>query len=269
MSQRLAQENICCAHIALAREDHVRIGRTQTSNFPCHESFSRGQLKSKGGGQLSIHHCADLDSIETIFRTIVSVNQLSLYGYLRDMWRVWSPSRKSGCNQVPQLVLNVIKTEVLLNSDDQDLQLQQFGGRIEKFSQHHRLSQICMDAGFLNVVEIGHYFMKKEFSQLTDAVACREYTLPRHEEASQPKGTIQEDTKIGPVLEVATCCLYGINAVEIWIWSVNRDNTHSSVRISLGLNKLVTNLSHNEQNIQKFSSNNMRKNWMRKILHAD
>ena len=42
-----------------------------------------------------------------------------------------------------------------------------------------------MEAGFLNVVEIGQYFMTKdtaEFSQF-HAVACREYTLPRYEEA--------------------------------------------------------------------------------------
>ena len=48
-----------------------------------------------------------------------------------------------------------------------------------------------MDAEFLNVVEIGQYFTTKdtaEFSQFTDAVACREYTLPRDEDASEPKG---------------------------------------------------------------------------------
>ena len=46
-----------------------------------------------------------------------------------------------------------------------------------------------MDAGFLNVVEIGQYFMTKdteEFSQFR-AVACREYTLPRDEEAITTK----------------------------------------------------------------------------------
>ena len=30
-----------------------------------------------------------------------------------------------------------------------------------------------------------------EVSQFTDSVACREYTLPRDEESSQPKGWIQ------------------------------------------------------------------------------
>ena len=62
-------------------------------------------------------------------------------------------------------------------------------------------------------------------------MACREYTLPR-EEASQPKGWIQGNTKIGPVLEVATSYLHGKYGVEIRIGSVNRDDTHSRVRIS-------------------------------------
>ena len=32
--------------------------------------LSRGQLKIKGGGQLSIHYCADQETITTVFRTI-------------------------------------------------------------------------------------------------------------------------------------------------------------------------------------------------------
>ena len=78
---------------------------------------------------------------------------------------------------------SVIKTNVLLNNHDhahKDLLLQRYGERIEKLSQKDRLSKFCMDAGFLNVVEIGQYFMTKdtaEFSKFTDAVACREYTF--------------------------------------------------------------------------------------------
>ena len=110
------------------------------------------------------------------------------------------------------------------------------GERIEKLSQQDKLSKFCMDAGFLNVVEIGQYFMTTdtaEFSEFTDAVACREYTLPRDEEASETKVWIGGNTKIGPVLEVTTCCLHGKYGVEIRIWSVNRNNTHSWVRIFL------------------------------------
>ena len=43
-------------------------------------------LKSKGCGKLSIHFCADGDTIETVFRTIISVNQLSMfYGAVSDV----------------------------------------------------------------------------------------------------------------------------------------------------------------------------------------
>ena len=67
--------------------------------------------------------------------------------------------------------------------------------------------KFCTDAGFLTTVEVGQYFMTKdteEFSQFTDSVACREYTLPRDEDTSEPKGRIRGNSKIGPVLEVTT-----------------------------------------------------------------
>ena len=48
--------------------------------FRATSPVSRGRLKSKGHGKLSIHYAADLETIETIFRIIISVNQLSLYG---------------------------------------------------------------------------------------------------------------------------------------------------------------------------------------------
>ena len=78
-------------------------------------------------------------------------------------------------------------------------------------------------------------------------MACREYTLPRDESSSEPKGWIRGNTKIGPVLEVTTCFLQGKYGVEIRIESINKDNSHSWVRISHGLNKLVTNLNNKDQ----------------------
>ena len=77
-----------------------------------------------------------------------------------------------------------------------------------------------MDAGFISVVDIRQYFMTKDTGDLTQfhAVAYREYTLPRNDGSSQPKGWIQGNTKIGPVLEVTTSCLYGKHGVEIIMW---------------------------------------------------
>ena len=92
----------------------------------------------------------------------------------------------------------------------------------------------------------------EEFSQFTESVTCREYTFPRDEKTSDPKGRIRGNTKIGPVLEVTTSYLQGKYGVEIRIESVIQDFSHSWVRNSHGLHKLVTDLSnkeddHNEQ----------------------
>ena len=108
-----------------------------------------------------------------------------------------------------------------------------------------------MDAGFLRVVEITQYFMTKDTGDMTQfhAMACREHTHPREDGASQPKGWIQGNTQIGTVLEVATNYLHGKHGVEIRIWSLNGDNTHSWVRISHGSNKFVMVINNNETEI--------------------
>ena len=66
-------------------------------------------------------------------------------------------------------------------------------------------------------------------------MACREYTLPRDDPASQAKGWIQGHMRIGPVWK-SRPVKYGI---EIRIWSVNQDNSQSWVRISCGTIKFV------------------------------
>ena len=116
-------------------------------------------------------------------------------------------------------------------------------------SRQDRLSKFCTDAGYLTTVEVAQYFLTKdteEFSQFTDSVACREYTLPRDKSLSEPKGWIRGNTKIGPVLEVTTCCLQGKYGVEIRIESMNKDHSHSWGRISHGSNKMVTDLNNKE-----------------------
>ena len=99
--------------------------------------------------------------------------------------------------------------------------------------------KICTDAGFLKTVEIGQYLMTRhtyEFLQCAKPVTCREYTLPRDESSTDPKRWIRVNTKIGPVLEVTTSCLQGKYGVEIGLEPVNKDNCHSWVRVSHGLN---------------------------------
>ena len=203
--------------------------------------LSRCKLKSKGHGKLSIHFGATQETIETIFRIIVSANQLSLYGAVAEMCeeheslhdRSGRPDKVMG----QSIVLSEIKAEVSLENDDpayQNFLLQRYEERIKSLPQTDRVSKFCMDAGFISVVEVGQYFMTKDNEEQFYAKACREYTLPRNDGSSQPKGWIQGNTKIGPVLEVTTSYLWSKYGVEIRIWSLSGDNTHSWVRLSHG-----------------------------------
>ena len=88
--------------------------------FRATSPLSRGRLRSKGHGKLSIHYAADLETIETIFRIIISANQLSLYGAIAEICEENETlNDRSGKPVVmgqssSSLALSVIKTEVPL-----------------------------------------------------------------------------------------------------------------------------------------------------------
>ena len=71
--------------VRVAESMMIRFKESGHPVFRATSPLSRGTLKSKGGGKLSIHFCADGDTIETVFRTIISVNQLSIYGAVSDL----------------------------------------------------------------------------------------------------------------------------------------------------------------------------------------
>ena len=75
---------------------------------------------------------------------------------------------------------------------------------------------------------------------------CEQDTLLREDGTSQPRGWIQGNTKIGPVLEVTTSCLHGEHGVEIRKFSLSRDNTHSWGVISHGSNEFVMDSNNND-----------------------
>ena len=117
--------------------------------FRATSPLSRGQFKSKSGGKLSIHYCADLETIKTAFRTITSVNQLSLYGAVAEMCEEYETFHDRtgqpvvGGQSSSSFVPSVIKTEVALESDDcahKDLLLQKYG---EQILHGRRISEYC------------------------------------------------------------------------------------------------------------------------------
>ena len=171
--------------------------------------LSRGALKSKVRGKLSFHFAADQDTIDTIYRIILSVNQLSVYEAVAAICEEFEDHQDgTGKPEIlmgQSIVLGKVKAETaLVNENPMNDQIlwQQYIERIESFSPENRVSKFCKEAGFMRVVEVGQYFVTKntgDFRQF-HSVACREYILPRDDSASQPKGWLQGIMRIGPVL---------------------------------------------------------------------
>ena len=211
--------------------------------------LSRGQLKSKGRGKLSIHFTADQDTVDTIYRIILSVNQLSVCGAVAAICEEFEDHQDRTGQPVilvgQSIVLGEVKAETPVHDEDprnDQIIWQQYIQQIESLSPENRLSKFCKEAGFMRVVEVGQYFVTKDTGDFrqSQSVACREYTLPRDDRASQPKGWIQGNMRIGPVLEVTTSFQHFKYGIEIRIESVNQDDSHSWVRISYGTVKYVT-----------------------------
>ena len=175
--------------------------------------LSRGQLKSEGRGKLSIHFAADDFTIDTIFRIILSVNQLSVYGAVAALCEEFE-SHQDGLGKPEilmgqSIVLGEVKAEATLHNENpmnDQIIWQQYIQQVESLSPENKVSKFCKEAGFMRVVEVGQFFVSKNTGSLKQfrSVACRECTLPRDDPTSEAKGWIQGNTRIGPVLEVTT-----------------------------------------------------------------
>ena len=142
------------------------------------------------------------------------------------------------------IVLVEVKAETpLQNANPMNDQIiwKQYIQQIDSLSPENRVSRFCKEAGFMRIVEVGQYLVTKDTGNFRQfrSVACREYTLPRDDSASQSKRWIQGNMRIGPVLEVTTSFQHFKYGIEIRIKSVNQDDSHSWVRISYGTVKYV------------------------------
>ena len=172
--------------------------------------LSRGKLKSKGKGKVSIHFTADQDTVDTIYRIVLSVNQLSVYGAVAALCEEYENHQDSTGEPVilegQSIVLGKIKAEAPAREELEDAKiiLQKYFQQVKSLSPENKLSKFCKEAGFMRVVEVGQYFVTRDAGEFQQTVGCREYTLPRDDKASQPKGWIRGNMRIGPVLEVTT-----------------------------------------------------------------
>ena len=84
----------------IAEEMLLEFAESGHPTFRATTPLSRGQLKSKGRGKLSIHFTADQDTVDTIYRIILSVNQLSVYGAVAALCEEFNQKEITGLDKI-------------------------------------------------------------------------------------------------------------------------------------------------------------------------
>ena len=174
--------------------------------------------------------------IALFFLSISSVSTEQWQHYARNMKKHQDGTGQPVILVEQSIVLGEVKAEVPVHDEesrDDQIIWQQYIQQVESLSPENKLSKFCEEAGFMRVVEVGQYFVTRdagEFKQL-QTVTCREYTLPRDDPASESKGWIRGNMRIGPALEVTISFQHFKYGIEIRIQSVNQDDSHSWVRI--------------------------------------
>ena len=93
----------------------LNIAESQHPVFRASCGLERGEMKSKGKGVKTIHFNGSDETIELILRTIISVNQLSIYGAVADLCKELArdPSSAAKPDANENLESMVIPTEFL------------------------------------------------------------------------------------------------------------------------------------------------------------
>ena len=254
----------------------VGIRRKRTSNFPCYKPIVQRSAEKQGTWKIVDTLLCRFGN-DWNFRKIISVNQLSLYGLVAEMCEEYETLHDRTVRTVVRgrssssFVPSVIKTEMLLDCDDivrKDLLLQQCENELKSYHNETNWANFVWMRDFGVLLRMDSISWRKTLEKFR-AMACREYTQPRDEGAPQPKGWIQGNTKIGPVLEVATCYLHGKYGVEIRIMSLNRQFSLRGRNFSW-----LEQIGHEfEQRRAGNLTSAVRRIcveiWMRVILHAD
>ena len=105
---------------------------------------------------MSIHFTADQDTVDTIYRIILSANQLSIYGAVANRCEEFEALHdRTGEPDVlmgQSIVLGEIKADIPLQNENpshHQILWQQYEERIESLSQESKASKFRMEAGFV------------------------------------------------------------------------------------------------------------------------
>ena len=147
-------------------------------------------------------HCPGVSyTVDTIYRIILSVNQLSVYGAVAAVCEEFEDHQNRTVQPVilvgQSLVLGEVKAEVPVHDEDprnDQIIWQQYIQQVESLSPENKMSKFCKEAEFMRVVEVGQYFVTRDTGDFRQfqSVACREYTFHETTELLNQKGGSKE-----------------------------------------------------------------------------
>ena len=192
--------------------------------FQATSPLGEGELKSKGGGKKTIHCNGSEETVELILRTVISVNQFSIYAAVADLCNEsdldYAESEIRESLVIPIESANANTSSQSSTSSAQGNLLQDCFKKLAELPEDQKLSKLCKDALFLKKIEKGQFFITNEEGSEVVQTACREYTQLRNLTTSRPRGWIRSNTKIGPVLDVKLYPHEGCFCIDFMIESV-------------------------------------------------
>ena len=211
--------------------------------------------------KLSIHYCADEGTIQTAFRTIISIHQLSIYGALSDSCdeckscrvrtgTIWPIVCAHKCDEnTYNFWLMIIRKKIFCKSI-----------KNEWTSYHNKivwLSFVLMQDSWQRLMSDSiswQQTLKKshnlQIQWLVVSFLCQE--MKNH---LTRKVGCEWTPKLGPHRKSQPAAYWVNMEWKLELNCVHKDNSHSWVRISHAFNKLITDLTNkeNDNNEQKTS----------------
>ena len=146
----------------------------------------RGEWRSKAGRKKSIHFNGSDENIELLLRTVISANQLSVFGAMADPCNelpkdLRAPGKPAAPDHLEAMEIPTRPSaeETQTYAQQRGNQVREYGRKFEQLSEEQKLSKLCSDAG-LKLVEQGQYFYTldtEEGQQMQHS--CRDYTMPQ------------------------------------------------------------------------------------------
>ena len=183
------------AWVRTAEKMLLTFAETDHPGFRGSSALERGDSRSKGSGNRSIHFNGSTQNIELLLQMVIFVNHLSIYGAVADMIEelpvgqraVGEPKARGQLGKVEILTQHPL-AQMQANEERQGNLLQEYEQRFEKLSEDQKLSKLCSEAG-LGLDEIGQiFFALPSPREEGNKSLCREYTMHRDQEGTRIKG---------------------------------------------------------------------------------